>query len=891
MLKTIQKGENNRPTPDKPSDAELAHYFTQVFQPNTTTSSHSQRPPSATQTQQTPTTITTKMVTTAAAKMKYRKGCGHDGMYAESLKALFTCTGGAETIAKIFNYMLQHSWWPPHWSTLLLTPIQKPNKPTNRPDSYRPIHISIILAKLFCMITDTEIRLTPLLDNLTPQFGFRAHRGTRDGLFLTRTALHFAKQHNKPLYTCFIDFKGAFDRVHRGRLFEHLASIGLHPQWVSIIKAMYAEVNACLTQNNNTTTFAELGGVKQGDPLSPLLFILLLGGLHQTLYNAVTKSRNQLNSKKHKHFLHLFQTVILYADDLTLMAETLQQLQSMLDALQDFCADRGLTVSTEKTKTMVFGDKKTQTAYDSPSSSATYGTHTFQRVPTFKLLGSTLTDGSTGHTRIVAERHYCMIRATNAHHAAIARSTRAASTIDFSTHIMIYKMFTIPAMTYGCETTIENDKHFDALDTLQIRFIRWLTRAPHNTPRLPTIYEAGLRPISHLVLHLRLLYIAELHIRSKTCPAHKSFIQRLTHWRKHTLNGIHNTDQWLTNIYNALLSHKNTSPDATWSLISTLFNENITLTLKEYTRDEWLKHIKGRITNLFDNISFEHKLQCKQNTNTTAQHEHLGNVNFGLLSTANNKQSERSYLEIRCSPSVTTTQIPPHPPPMTPHTTHRWTHYPTLKGQLQNTPQWWAFARSITAARAIYTFRVCRPPWMSANDQDRSTPRGQRLCCICLTLGQSHYDDEYHTLITCPLTHIARSAVAKHCVFNTHIYATERYAPRLAQLFADMSTPTTPQHTAALARLINHAEALRHLIVPYIKINNSIPPTTGDTLKKLTSELKTNNPIIAQHLPERTQIDRIMTDLTLPFNTHLNRLLQTTARSHTLSLIRTHTNT
>jgi hypothetical protein len=93
MLKTIQKGENNRPTPDKPSDAELAHYFTQVFQPNTTTSSHSQRPPSATQTQQTPTTITTKMVTTAAAKMKYRKGCGHDGMYAESLKALFTCTG------------------------------------------------------------------------------------------------------------------------------------------------------------------------------------------------------------------------------------------------------------------------------------------------------------------------------------------------------------------------------------------------------------------------------------------------------------------------------------------------------------------------------------------------------------------------------------------------------------------------------------------------------------------------------------------------------------------------------------------------------------------------------------------------------------------------------
>ena len=104
---------------------------------------------------------------------------------------------------------------------------------------------------------------------------------------------------------------------------------------------------------------------------------------------------------------------------------------------------------------------------------------------------------------------------------------------------------------------------------------------------------------------------------------------------------------------------------------------------------------------------------------------------------------------------------------------------------------------------------------MSANNHaDRDTPRGQRLCLICQTLGHTHYDDEYHVLITCPLTHIARSSIVKHCIFNTSIYATHSYAPRLAQLFADMSTPTTPQHTAALARLINHAEALRHLILP-----------------------------------------------------------------------------
>ncbi len=142
-------------------------------------------------------------------------------------------------------------------------------------------------------------------------------------------------------------------------------------------------------------------------------------------------------------------------------------------------------------------------------------------------------------------------------------------------------MFTIPSMTFGCETTTDSDLHFNALDTLQLKFIRWLTRSPHNTPRLPTIYEAGLRPISHLVLHLRLLYIAELHIRPHTCPARKSFIQRLEHWRTHILN----TDTWLTNIYSSLHSHKTTSPDATWTLSKVLFHTHNTQLTRHHTRN------------------------------------------------------------------------------------------------------------------------------------------------------------------------------------------------------------------------------------------------------------------------------------------------------------------
>jgi len=113
------------------------------------------------------------------------------------------------------------------------------------------------------------------------QFRFRNNRSTADCIFILHTIIQNVISHNPKLYCAFIDYEKAFDTVINDALWIKLVNSGLSCKMLTVIKSMYTNVTSCINAAN--MSYSELVdvslGVKQGEPLSPLLFILFINDI------------------------------------------------------------------------------------------------------------------------------------------------------------------------------------------------------------------------------------------------------------------------------------------------------------------------------------------------------------------------------------------------------------------------------------------------------------------------------------------------------------------------------------------------------------------------------------------------------------------------------------
>ena len=82
------------------------------------------------------------------------------------------------------------------------------------------------------------------------------------------------------LYTCFVDFKKAFDSVWRNALLNKIHKIGINGQFFQILKLIYSTTtNSLIYHEFLSPKFIINVGVKQGDPLSTILFNLYINDI------------------------------------------------------------------------------------------------------------------------------------------------------------------------------------------------------------------------------------------------------------------------------------------------------------------------------------------------------------------------------------------------------------------------------------------------------------------------------------------------------------------------------------------------------------------------------------------------------------------------------------
>ena len=147
------------------------------------------------------------------------------------------------------------------------------------------------------------------------QAGFRKGRGTRDQIANICWIIEKAREFQKNIYFCFIDYAKAFDCMDHNTLWKILKEMGIPDHLICLLRNLYAGQEATVRTGHGTTDWFQIGkGVRQGYIFSPCLFnfyaeyIMRNAGLEEAQGGIKIAGRN-INHLR-------------YADDTTLMAES-----------------------------------------------------------------------------------------------------------------------------------------------------------------------------------------------------------------------------------------------------------------------------------------------------------------------------------------------------------------------------------------------------------------------------------------------------------------------------------------------------------------------------------------------------------------------------------------
>ena len=293
--------------------------------------------------------FTKKEFETVIMGLKTGKACGFDQISNEMLKNF--PNNILDLLLQYINLCLKKSLIGKSLCLDLINPIHKEGDKSD-PNNYRGICISSAILKLITSLIYERFLKYVENNNLLSknQIGFKRNGRTSDHLLTLKTVMKkYVTRGHKKIYACFVDLKKAFDSVPHNLLFNKLRHMGLAGNMLSLIENIYDKTNCAVKGDGNKITqfFDFTKGVRQGCPLSPLLFNLYINGIVKKIDDS-RKVSIKLDNSTFKL------NVLLYADDIVILAESENELQNSLNELSRFCELWKLSINPSKTKCIVF---------------------------------------------------------------------------------------------------------------------------------------------------------------------------------------------------------------------------------------------------------------------------------------------------------------------------------------------------------------------------------------------------------------------------------------------------------------------------------------------------------------------------------------------------------
>jgi hypothetical protein len=297
---------------------------------------------------------------------------GHDLVSSGLWKIVLQgCPVARHLAVDLFSACLRTTAFPSAWKSSVIVPLVKDASKERTLGNIRPISLQSCLGKLLNKLLAHRLsRIFAQHPILNPsQRGFLLGGCTTKCIDELLDVMQWSKNHHSPLYLLFYDIKQAYDSVQVGVLARAMRRIRLPPAFIQLVVDSLTGLTSCVrTVYGLTRSFSVERSVRQGDPLSPLLFVILMDALHDGLERHPT-TRAEHGCKISIRDRSVYIASLGYADDTAIMSSSLPSLGAQNEWVHYFMQYNRLRLNPRKCELVGFdGTGQPLTAADAVAS-------------------------------------------------------------------------------------------------------------------------------------------------------------------------------------------------------------------------------------------------------------------------------------------------------------------------------------------------------------------------------------------------------------------------------------------------------------------------------------------------------------------------------------------
>ena len=277
---------------------------------------------------------------------KTNKSPGNDGLTCEFYKHFWDDI--KHVLVDSFNASYEHGELSPSQRQAVITLIHKKGKDRLKLENWRPISLLNVDYKIVSKVIANRLnQVIPKLINIS-QTGFINGRFMSDSVRTLYDLIEYSNIYDIEGMLLLIDFEKAFDSINWNFLFLTLNKMNFGTSFINWIRIFYTNVESCVSNKGRTSQYFPVKrGVRQGDPLSPYLFLLAMEVVTSCVINnkdirGITVGEDELK-------------IVQYADDTTAILKDEISLRAFLTQMNDLKTYTGLKINSSKTKAIWLG--------------------------------------------------------------------------------------------------------------------------------------------------------------------------------------------------------------------------------------------------------------------------------------------------------------------------------------------------------------------------------------------------------------------------------------------------------------------------------------------------------------------------------------------------------